>query len=261
MLSLFVLLILSSSFAKESFDPDAIMKKNQAARQIPSITALGTIITDGGSRKRLEKTFTWWRQLQKDKTHFNTLTKFHTPANVKGQSILFLEAASEKNEILMWLPTFKKTRIIESSQQRSSFMGSDFSFSDITALQNEDYTYKATGLETCPNENKLKCYKIQASLKNSAAVARLGYSNLTLWMRPDNNMTDRVHYHDESGKLFKELNTTQIQSAGAGLYFSQYLEMKNLSNGQFTIISFSKVDTQTPVPDKRFFKQRLGQDD
>jgi hypothetical protein len=258
MLLIFTLLF---SLAQASFDADAIMKKNQAARQIPSITALGTIITDGGSRKRLEKTFTWWRQLQKDKVHFNTLTKFHTPANVKGQSILFLEAASEKNEILMWLPTFKKTRIIESSQQNSSFMGSDFSFSDITALQNEDYRYKAIGMEKCPNETKLNCNKIEAVLKNPASVTRLGYSKLILWMRPDNHMTDRVHYFDESGKLFKELNTTKIQAVSKELYFSEHLEMKNLTNGQFTIISFSKVDAKTPIPDKRFFKQRLGQDD
>jgi uncharacterized protein len=254
-----VLLLNISSLSSASFKADDIMKKNEEARKISSVKATGKIITDGGSRKRLEKTFTWWRQLQKDGVHFNTLTIFHTPANVKDQAILFLEAASEKNEILMWLPTFKKTRIIESSQQNSSFMGSDFSFSDITALQNEDYKYQAMGIENCPNMTQLKCYKIEAVLKNSQSSSRLGYSKLMLWMRQDNHMTDRVHYYDLSGKLFKELNTTKIQKVGNNLYFSEYLEMKNLTNQQFTTIEFSAVDAKTPIPDKTFFKQRLGQ--
>lgn len=254
------LLLTSLGFAQKWKASD-IMKKNELARQTSSLKAEGKIIIDGGSRKRQEKTFTWWRQIQKDKVHFNTLTLFHTPATVKNQAILFLEAESEKNEILMWLPTFKKTRIIESSQQNSSFMASDFTFSDITALQNEDYTYKENGIEKCPNTPKLKCYKITASIKNKASATRLGYYKLILWMRPDNFMTDRVHYLNESGKTFKQLDTTNAIGINPGKFFFTNLSMRNLTNGQFTILTFSKIDWKTPIPDSRFYKQRLGKDD
>lgn len=254
------LLVSSLSYAQKWTAID-IMKKNELARQTSSLRAEGKIIIDGGSRKRQEKTFTWWRQIQKDKIHFNTLTLFHTPATVKNQAILFLEAESEKNEILMWLPTFKKTRIIESSQQNSSFMASDFTFSDITALQNEDYTYKENKLESCPNTPKLQCYNITATIKNKQSAARLGYHKLILWMRPDNFMTDRVHYLDEVGKTFKQLDTTDAEAINPGKYFFSKLEMKNLTNGQFTILTFSKIDWKTPIPDSKFYKQRLGKDD
>lgn len=257
-------LISFGSFAAPNWKADGIMKKNELSRKIIQLKAEGKIIIDGGSRKRQEKTFSWWRSLQKDGVHYNTLTKFHTPATVKDQAILFLEADGDKNEILMWLPTFKKTRMIESSQQKGSFMASDFSFSDITALQNEDYLYKEMGIEACPNlpqDKKLSCYKITATLKNIKSVDRLGYSKLLLWIRNDNFMSDRVHYFDQSGKLFKELNTTKIVNISKSTFFFQYLHMKNLTNGNFTILEFGQIDGSKKIPENLFFKQRLGKND
>ncbi len=246
------------------YDANDIMKKNEAARKLTQLQASGKIVIDGGSRKRQEKTFTWWRQLQPDGVHYNTLTKFHTPATVKDQAILFLEADGDKTEILMWLPTFKKTRIVESSQQNGSFMASDFSFSDITALQNEEYNYAGNEMTTCPNTTTpktLQCYKITATLKNPKSAERLGYSKLQLWIRNDNHMSDRVHYFDQAGKLFKELDSTQITQVGKGSYFFNHLHMKNLTNGQFTVLEFSALNSKTAIPAAKFFKQRLGKDD
>lgn len=260
-----LLILLSSLFIGEGYaqkwTAKDVMAKNEKARQTLSLKAEGKIIIDGGTRKRQEKTFTWWRQIQKDQVHFNTLTLFHTPATVKGQAILFLEESGEKNEILMWLPTFKKTRIIESSQQNSSFMASDFTFSDITALQNEDYTFTESGLESCPNTQKVKCYKITSKLKNPKSAERLGYHKLILWIRQDNSMTDRVHYLDQADKVFKQLDTTEPMPINPGKFFFTKLNMKNLTNGQFTILEFTGVDWKTAIPDSRFYKQRLGKDD
>jgi hypothetical protein len=261
---LFIILFATTLHASASFKAADVMKKNEAARRITQLKASGKIVIDGGQRKRQEKTFTWWRQLQKDGVHYNTLTKFHTPAAVKDQAILFLESEGDKNEILMWLPTFKKTRIIESSQQNGSFMASDFSFSDITALQNEDYNYKEEGIEACPNtkdQKDLKCFKITATLKNAKSADRLGYSKLLLWIRNDNHMSDRVHYFDKSGNLFKELDTTSISEISKGSYFFSHLHMKNLTNGQFTLLEFSNLDAKTKISENKFFKQRLGKDD
>ena len=254
------LLASSSVFSAVNWKASEIMKKNEAARKVTELQANGKIIIDGGARKRMEKTFTWWRKLQKDGIHYNTLTKFHTPSTVKDQSILFLEAEGDKNEILMYLPAFKKTRIVESSQQNASFMASDFSFTDITALQNEDYIYTELGSVKCPNDTKVECYKINAQIKNPRSVERLGYSKLVLWVRNDNFISDRVHYYNQAGKLFKELDSTEITPLSKTTYFTNRLHMKNVTNGQFTIIEFSNVNANKNIPENRFYKQRLGKD-
>jgi hypothetical protein len=254
------LLFVSPLLAAPKWRASDVMDKNESARRVDQLQAKGKIVIDGGSRRRMEKTFTWWRKVQKDGTHFNTLTKFHTPVTVKDQSILFLEAANDKTEILMYLPTFKKTRIIESSQQNSSFMASDFTFSDITTIQKEDYSFTEAGIESCPNEKKIKCYKIEAKLKNLESADRLGYTRLTIWMRADNFMNDRIQYYNQAGKLYKELNASQIVQIAKGKYFSKYLIMKNLTNGQFTILEFSEVEANKSIPESRFYKQKLGKD-
>ena len=255
-----LLLVSFNLMAASKWKASDVMDKNEAARKVTELQADGKIVIDGGSRKRQEKTFSWWRKIQKDGVHYNTLTKFHTPVTVKNQSILFLEAEGEKNEILMYLPAFKKTRIVESSQQNQSFMASDFSYNDITTLQNEDYLYSESGIETCPVDKKSKCYKIIGSIKNPRSVERLGYSKLNIWIRQDNFMADRVHYFNKSGKLYKELNTGKIMPISKGIYFTSYLEMKNLLNGQFTILEFSNLNSKSKIPESKFFKNRLGKD-
>jgi hypothetical protein len=261
MVYLSVLLFASIVFAADQkWSASDIMKKNEDARKVVQLQAKGKIIIDGGSRKRMEKTFSWWRKLQTDKIHYNTLTKFHTPVTVKDQSILFLEAEGDKNEILMYLPAFKKTRMVESSQQNQSFMASDFSFTDITALQNEDYNYTEAGLVECPGSKPVKCYQISAKIKNPRSVERLGYSKLELWIREDNFMSDFIRYYDKSEKLFKELKTSEIVPLSKTTFFTKYLEMKNLTNGQFTILEFSDLDTKPNIPDSKFYKQKLGKD-
>lgn len=244
----------------QKWSASEIMDKNEFARKVIELQANGKIIIDGGSRKRQEKTFTWWRKLQKDGIHYNTLTKFHTPSTVKNQSILFLEANGDKNEILMYLPAFKKTRMVESSQQNQSFMASDFSYNDITTLQNEDYNYEQTHLEKCPGDTSIDCYKITGEIKNPRSIERLGYSKLLLWIRQDNFMANRIQYFNKKGKLFKELNTSKISSISKGTYFANYLEMKNLENGQFTILEFSDLNPKASIPDSKFFKSNLGKD-
>jgi hypothetical protein len=256
-----LLLTSFSVFASADWKAKDIMDKNEAARKVTELQADGKIIIDGGNRKRQEKTFSWWRKIQKDGIHYNTLTKFHTPSTVKNQSILFLEASGERNEILMYLPAFKKTRIVESSQQNQSFMASDFSYNDITNLQNEDYNYTENGIEPCPVEKSVKCYHIVGTIKNPRSIERLGYSKLNIWIRQDNFMADRVHYFNKEGKLYKELNTGKITAVTKTTYFLNYLEMKNLLNGQFTILEFSNLNFKSKIPDNKFFKNRLGKDD
>lgn len=248
------------AFAAPEWKASEIMKKNEASRKVTSIQADGKIIIDGGSRKRMEKTFTWWRKLQKDNVHYNTLTKFHTPTTVKDQSILFLEFENDKNEILMYLPAYKKTRMVESSQQNSSFMASDFTYTDITTIQNEDYIHTELGIEKCPNTPSVECYKINATLKNPESSERLGYTKLTMWIRNDNFMNDRTHYFNDAGVVYKELNSTDVVSFPKNTFFFKKLEMKNLTNGQFTTLDFSNIDTKKDIPESKFFKQRLGKD-
>src|SRR3954462_6415674 len=107
--------------ASAAMTPREVMVKNEEARKIADSVAKASLSSKLGDKERV-KEFTWWRKLLEDGTRFNTLTRFHSPAEVRGEGILFLEHASDQNEVLMYLPAFKKIRRVESQQQSSSFM-------------------------------------------------------------------------------------------------------------------------------------------
>jgi len=110
--------------------PDArgIMAMNEEARRIRDVSSSATIATGGGGSSDKVKRFTWWRKLGADGVRFNTLTRFHAPAEVRDEGILFLEQPGGENEVLLYLPNFKKVRRVESQAQSGSFMGSEQSW-------------------------------------------------------------------------------------------------------------------------------------
>src|SRR5687768_1175918 len=123
------LLIASQAAATEGREA---MTNHEEARRVKHFQACAFLRSENPGGAVKEKTFTIWSKLKPDGVRYQTLTRFHTPAEVKNEAILLLENEKGENDILIYLPAYQKTRRVERSQQSSSFMGSDFSYSDIT---------------------------------------------------------------------------------------------------------------------------------
>jgi hypothetical protein len=257
-----IFMILFMSFTVMSAETaESIMNKNEEVRKFDRLQADGKIIVGGGSRKELTKTFTWWREIQSDKVHFNTKTLFLTPKEVENQCILFLEASGTSNEILMYLPTYKKTRIIENDQQNGSFMASDFSYADITSLHVEDYTFKLVKEEKCPlaaaGADKTTCFLIESTPKEASTIARTGYSKTLTWIRKDNYMSNQIHYFDSSNNKTKELSIYDLTETSKGHFFSTNMRMTVLKNKQYTTIEFTNINSPSKSFDKKLFSKKF----
>jgi len=66
------------------------MAKNEEARRVRSMEASANLVTNGPGGEK-SKAFLWWRMLTPDHVHYDTLTRFQTPAEVRGEGILFRE--------------------------------------------------------------------------------------------------------------------------------------------------------------------------
>ena len=156
---------LSGTSAWAGMDGRAIMLKNEEARKVSDVQSQAVIVTGEPGAVEKTKKFTWWKKLQADKVHYFTLTRFHFPAEVRGEGILFLEHGGEQNnEVMLYLPTFKKIRRVENAQQSGSFMSSEFSYSDISTPHVDDYKYQLKREEKCPEAEaaKQQCFVVQS---------------------------------------------------------------------------------------------------
>lgn len=266
MLIQFALALVSPSAvaALPSLPGRAIMNRQEEARKVADFTADARLSVQEKGAAAKTKDFTFWRKTQSDGVHYRTLTRFHAPAEVRDEGILFLERSSGENDVLLYLPAYKKIRRVETQQQSSSFMGSDFSYSDIATPHVDDYTYGVARTEKCPSEEAaaLECYVVEAKPANDAILDRTGYSKSLVWIRGDNYMPAAAEYYDRDGKLLKKMlsdkTATIATVGGAKKWLNHRMRIENVKTGSTTTLEFSKAKANAGVADSLFTQQNLS---
>lgn len=255
-------LCLSSISAWAAPTGKEVMLQNEDRRKVDDVQSSATLTTGGGGSSERVKQFTWWRKLADDKVHFNTLTRFHLPAEIRGEGILFLERSADDNEVLMYLPNFKKIRRVESQQQSGSFMGSELSYSDIATPHADDFENKLLKEEACPGEGNsgVQCFVVESIPVSEAVKERTGNSKSINWVRKDNFMGVRSENYNLEGILWKRLDASEIKQVDEkkNKWMAHKVRMENVKTGKFTLLQFSQVKVNQGIPAATFTQQNLS---
>ncbi len=134
---------------------------------------------------------------------------FLEPADVKNTAFLSYDYDGDNDDDQwLYLPALRKTKRIASTDKTSSFMGSDFSYADMTDRELENYTY------TLLKEQEVRgypCWLIEALPKNEKIVEKFGYTKAVLFVRQDNDVVVRsVGWLQDGGKL-KYMDMTKLE--------------------------------------------------
>jgi outer membrane lipoprotein-sorting protein len=242
-----------------------VMTRNEDARKIDDVNSDATLTVGGGGSAEKVKQFTWWRKLLSDRVHFNTLTRFHLPAEVRGEGILFLEHDGDNNDVQMYLPAYKKIRRVESQAQSGSFMGSEFSYADIATPHVDDYKYELQK-EDAPCEidggKKSACYLVLSTPVSDDVKERTGYSKTLQWIRKDNFIAVQGEFYDADGALWKKMKAGDIHEVDTAKHkwMSYNVHLENAKNGKYTTLQFAAVKVNTGIPDSTFTQQNLSRE-
>jgi outer membrane lipoprotein-sorting protein len=241
-----------------ALDGREIMMKHEEARKVPSFMAKAVLTSAKSDGSAKEKSFTIWRKLKVDAVHFNSLTRFRTPAEVKNEAILFLENEKGENDILIYLPAYQKVRRIERAQQSASFMGSDFSYSDITSPHVDDYVDTLKGEEPCPPVKEATCFKVEMKPATDSIRERTGYSRILTWVRKDNFMVVQNENYDAMDALAKTAVLSEIERLPSGKWFTKKIAVTTKKDGGTTALHFSEVKTEAKIDESIFTQQSLA---
>lgn len=235
-----------------------IMVKHEEARKIPAFVAKAVLASAKVDGAKKEKSFTLWRKLKGDGVHFSSLTRFQAPAEVRGEAILFLENEKGENDILIYLPAYRKVRRIERAQQSASFMGSDFSYSDIATPHVDDYDHVLKGEEACPPEKTATCFRVEARPVSDSIRERTGYSRTVTWVRKDNFMVVENDHYDAADALAKVAVFSEIEKQLEGKWFARRVAVTTKKDGGTTTLRFLEVKTGAKIEDALFTQQSLA---
>jgi hypothetical protein len=108
----------------------------------------------------------------------------------------------------LYLPALKKSKRIASVDKSESFMGSDFSYSDMTTLDLEDYDFKLLGTQTVRDK---QTWLIEALPKDNKVVQETGYTKSLFLVQQDNYVIIRAIYFVKEGSKVKYMDVKKLE--------------------------------------------------
>jgi outer membrane lipoprotein-sorting protein len=178
-----------------------------------------------------------------------SLIKFLEPADVKDTSFLHIENPKGEDEQFLYIPAIKKTRRIAGSQRSSSFMGSDFSYSD---FEKRDVDAGEHSLIKEENYNGQDVYVVESIPRDEP-----DYSKFVQWIRKDNFVPVRIDFYDKKGNLIKRLEVEKLENID-GYWISTKTVMQSLTKNKKTVIEIIEIKNNIEIPEKYFLPQNLG---
>lgn len=141
-----------------------------------------------------------------------SLACFQKPKDIKGTVFLTYDYETEDDNTWFYLPALKKVKRVATSEKSSSFMGSDFSYHDMSKPTLTEYNYEFQKEDKVDGHN---AWRIKAEAKTSAMAQKIGYTKSILWVRQDNYVVVKAaHWLTEKGqyKFFEAKELKLINS-------------------------------------------------
>jgi predicted RND superfamily exporter protein/outer membrane lipoprotein-sorting protein len=202
-----ILLVLLVSISASAQDAREIVKRSTDAVKVSSFEAVSTLtITDSKGNQRIRKSSMASMSLS-DGTE-KRIVKFISPAEVSGTGILIFDYAEKSDDMWIYLPALRKTRRIVSSEKSKSFMGSEFSNSNMTAPGLDDFKYTLNGKE---EYNGKGCYKVESKPLDRDLEDEYGYSKSVSWIDENSYLVYRIDYFGFDGELFKSITNSEFR--------------------------------------------------
>jgi len=166
---------------------------------------------------------------------------FQTPADVRNTAFLTFDYDDERDDDQwLYLPALKKTKRIASSDKSGSFMGSDFSYSDMTSRNIEDYNYKILKEQSV---NGHKVWVMESVPKTKQTIEETGYKKSWMFVRQDNFVVIRALHITNDGRKRKYMDVKKLEKID-GIWVATQIEMKTKKGKErlhTTMLSLSNI--------------------
>jgi len=175
-----------------------------------SISDMKMLLIDRNGKQRSRSLRSFGIDLGEDRY---SLMFFLTPGDVKGTGFLSYDYDKEGKDDDQWLylPALKKIKRIASNDKSGSFMGSDFSYADLTKRRLRDYTYTFYKKQPEIVVYGKKCWVIESIPKNKKVIDETGYIKSIIFVRQDINVVVRAINYLKDSKDIKYFDVKKMK--------------------------------------------------
>ncbi|NIM19360.1 MAG: outer membrane lipoprotein-sorting protein [Candidatus Latescibacteria bacterium] len=232
------------------------MDRAIGATRVAGAEAVSTmIIIDSKGRERVRKLAQVTKLYEDGKTE-KKLTRFLSPADVKGTGLLIYDYEVEDDDMWLYMPALRKTRRIVSSEKAKSFMGSEFAYADMTPPNLDDFGCKILGEQEI---NGTLCWEMELIPNDEDIADEYGFSRRISYIGKEDFVIRGAVYYDLDGSLHKEMTIGKITLLDPENKKYRLLEllMVNKQNGRKSIMKVDQIQFNPDVKDEYFTTRYL----
>ncbi|RJQ20550.1 MAG: outer membrane lipoprotein-sorting protein [Nitrospiraceae bacterium] len=251
---LIALLIVLLPLSASALTADEVMKKSQAAflyqgKDFKARVMMKLISKSGQERVReltmLRKNYGASGGEQK------YFMYFFQPADVKDMTFMVNKYPAKDDDRWLFVPAINMVRRIAAQDKSSSFVGSDFTYEDVSGRDIEDDTHEIVKEEKLAGKD---CYVIKSSPK----AGDVDYSYKQSWIDKADFLPVKEEYYDRRGELYRVFTAEEIKEM-KGFPTVTKRTMKNLQSGHRTEVTYLKADYNIGIEDSLFSERFLKQ--
>lgn len=187
--------------------------------------------------------------LERDKKEDYSMVQFLEPPDVRGTGLLTYQNPRGDDKQWLYLPELRRVKKISSKNKSGSFMGSEFSYEDITGNTLDKFTYKKLADSKL---NGADCFVVEKypTYKNS------GYTSVKMWFTKSDYLVRRIEYTDRKKSLLKVQIFDGWKKVGK-VYRFDSIEMENLQTNKKSIMKFENRKLGIGLRESNFSKRSL----
>jgi hypothetical protein len=171
---------------------------------------------------------------------------FQRPANVAGTRFLTMDNASGGEDRWIFLPSLGKIRRIAASEGGGNFMGTDFSYDDISSMdRNIDLDTHTVLREEALNG--ASCYVIQSVPKDPGYQ----YSKTITWIDKSRSLIYKAEMYNRRDELVKVMEISGYRDV-QGRSTPMETKVSTVASGTSTTIYMDIVKYDDPIPEGVF---------
>jgi len=197
-----------------------------------------------------EKIRTMKMKVLEGKEADKSLMEFLTPADVKGTKFLNYQHITKDDDQWLYLPALKRVKRIASKNKSGSFMGSEFSYEDLSAFNVKKYKYSGDAIEGTLDSKAVY-------IGQSVPVSKYsGYTKLVTYSDKTTFLIQKIEYYDRKKQLLKTAYFEKYKQYD-DIYRIAKITMRNIQNDKTTVLAWDEEKIKTGLRDKDFHKRYL----
>jgi hypothetical protein len=175
---------------------------------------------------------------------------FNHPPDIDGTALLTHSHKDRDDDQWLFLPALKRVKRISSSNKSGSFVGSEFSYEDMSNIEIDKYKFRFLRDETFEGQ---ETYVVERTPLDENS----GYTKQIAWIDKEHYRTLKVDFYDRKESHLKTLISTEYKQYLDKYWRAHKLEMVNHQTGKSTELLWQEYKFRQGLSERDFTQTSL----